>query len=204
MQKARAELHEFFRDRPAEVEQELACLGPDGAELDRDGDGFGCLDCNDADPAIRPGAAETCDSVDTDCDRRADNAPACACGQQTIGAASFALCDVPMAYADAAAFCATRGESLAWIDDEAQTRAIHAAAHAIRGDKWYLGLDDRAVEGRFRWLAGDREPAYARWEPGEPDNAGCNQDCVVLDDDDDAEWTDTHCREVHPFVCRKL
>jgi hypothetical protein len=48
--------------------------------VDADGDGYGtgpeCLgsDCNDADPAIHPGAMERCDGVDSNCDGSADTA----------------------------------------------------------------------------------------------------------------------------------
>lgn len=52
--------------------------------VDADGDGFvggggacaasGTPDCNDADPAISPGAAESCDNVDNDCDGVLDDA----------------------------------------------------------------------------------------------------------------------------------
>ena len=46
--------------------------------VDQDGDGFGqgtaCagLDCNDADPAIFPGAAERCNGVDDNCNAQLD------------------------------------------------------------------------------------------------------------------------------------
>jgi len=55
--------------------------------VDRDGDGVGCdTDCDDADPAVYPGAAEACDGRDVDCDPNApievdadaDGSPACA------------------------------------------------------------------------------------------------------------------------------
>lgn len=200
--KARAELREFLVQRPDEVERELACLDASGAERDGDGDGFGCLDCDDANAAIHPGATEACDGVDNDCDRLADDAP-CACQPLEAGGASFALCNLPMPYAEAAQLCAARGQSLARLDDEAQARAVHAAARSLRKDKWYIGIDDRAAEGTFTWLAKEPPPAgFTFWARGEPDNAGCNQDCGVIDDSDGARWTDTHCLEHRPFVCR--
>jgi hypothetical protein len=53
----------------------LPCASPDV-----DGDGFASdVDCNDADPAINPGAAEVCqDAVDNNCDGQADEScPEC-------------------------------------------------------------------------------------------------------------------------------
>src|SRR5688500_4401386 len=61
---------------------------------DGDGDGFGdhCtagLDCDDSDPDVRPGATETCDAIDQDCDGAVDTGCACedgasrACGSDT-------------------------------------------------------------------------------------------------------------------------
>jgi hypothetical protein len=212
---ARAELRSYLVDRPHAVERELGCLDAGGHEVDRDGDGFACLDCNDANPAIRPGAAETCDGVDTDCDGVVDDAP-CACAPLEVTGARFALCDVAMPYADARALCAARGEELAWIDDAAQAAALRAATRERRGtrkthDRWWIGLDDRTEEGKFRWPGATMvEPpvappagaaTFANWARGEPDNAGCNQDCAVLDAGD-GRWRDTHCLEHRPFVCR--
>lgn len=43
--------------------------------VDADGDNFEAdLDCNDADPAVNPGAIEICDTVDNDCNGTADDA----------------------------------------------------------------------------------------------------------------------------------
>jgi hypothetical protein len=203
VRRARAELRTFFAERVADVERELACLDAGGGEVDRDGDGYGCLDCNDGDPAIHPGAAEACDRVDDDCDRVVDDAP-CACeGLEMRGSgARFAICDLPMTYADAVAFCAARGSTLARIDSEAEAEAVHLVARRTHRDKWWIGIDDRAVEGQFRTVSGE-PPVYTRWDRGEPNNAGCNQDCAVIDDEEDPAWADTHCLEHHPFVCRE-
>jgi hypothetical protein len=88
----------------------------------------------------------------------------------------------------------------------AQAQALRAAARERRGkrrthDRWWIGLDDRAEEGTFRWSAGAPASGFSYWEDGEPDNAGCNQDCTVLEIDD-GRWHDTHCLEHRPFICR--
>jgi uncharacterized protein (TIGR03382 family) len=58
----------------------------DGFDVDMDGfvscaacNNQANCDCNDTDPAIRPGAVETCDTVDQNCDGRLDDVPARRC-----------------------------------------------------------------------------------------------------------------------------
>ena len=49
---------------------------PDQIDADADGYGAAC-DCNEADPATHPGAAEICDGLDNDCDGAIDDQSAC-------------------------------------------------------------------------------------------------------------------------------
>jgi hypothetical protein len=201
--KKRAALRTFLSERPAEVERELACLDPAGNERDADGDGYACVDCNDTNPQIHPGAEERCDGVDTNCNGLLDDVPSCGCSPLDAGTAKLSLCDLPMPYTEAQKFCAARGESLARIDDASQAAILFDALKAKhtdrRNERWWIGLDDRTEEGKLRWLTG--KSSFVNWERGEPDNAGCNQDCVVIDVED-GRWNDTHCLEHKPFVCR--
>jgi hypothetical protein len=141
--------------------------------------------------------------VDTDCDGLVDDSPTCGCTPLEVGNAKFAVCDQPLPYAEAEAFCQACGETLARLDRD-DAAAVHSAIQAASGSKraklrWWIGLHDRAQEGKFAWLSG--ATPYTNWERGEPDNAGCDQDCVAIDVED-GRWNDTHCNEHKPFLCR--
>jgi hypothetical protein len=55
------------------------CTGTVPCEaIDDDGDGVNsCIDCDDANPAVNPNAAEICDGVDNDCDSEVDEGGVC-------------------------------------------------------------------------------------------------------------------------------
>ena len=127
-----------------------------------------------------------------------------ACPELEAGGATFALCDLPVTWAEARDACAARGMTLARLDDDAQSRAVGAAAKAARPrkSKWWIGLTDRPAEDDFRWLDG-APAAFTAWARGEPDNDSCNQDCAALSDRGTGRWHDTHCASRLPFVCRK-
>jgi hypothetical protein len=199
MKKGRADLIDFLRRRPGEIRAALSCLGADGAEIDGDGDGFGCLDCDDRDPAVHPGAAELCDGRDNDCSRLVDDAAACACPETVAEGVRYALCDLPMPWADAARMCTAKGGALARLDSEAASRAVYDAANRVRKERWWIGL--RAEPGKVSWADG-APVAYLGWSDGEPDDDGCNQDCVSLGEGKDGRWQDLHCGQPAPFICR--
>lgn len=206
MNKARAGLHRFLRRRAEDLAPALACLGPDGAgTVDRDGDGYACMDCDDADPAMHPGAEEVCgDGRDQDCSGLADDSTTCDCPTRVIDGVTFALCDLPVTWQEAAAQCRARGGALARIDSPAQSAALYAQARAIDPDyRWWIGLTDQVQEGRFVWTDGTAgAPGQTSWADGQPDNASCNQDCASLRRGGGGVWVDVHCASLQPFVCR--
>jgi hypothetical protein len=63
---------DYIDARPAYLDSWLACRSGGGA--DHDGDGFAwCRECDDNDAATKPGAVETCNLRDDNCDGRVDN-----------------------------------------------------------------------------------------------------------------------------------
>lgn len=198
---ARAAMRAFVAERPAEIRKQVTCVAG-GREVDADGDGYGCMDCNDADATVHPGAAEVCgDAVDNDCSTRADDAPACGCPTAEIDGATFLLCEFPMTWWEAEAHCEAQSATLARIDSADQARAVIRAARKHGKGKWWIGLNDRSAEAAFVWADG-APVSYTAWSRGEPDNDACNQDCAAFRDDETGEWHDTHCGSRLAFVCR--
>ncbi|XP_062612116.1 uncharacterized protein LOC134273915 [Saccostrea cucullata] len=81
-----------------------------------------------------------------------------------------------------------------------QTEDLTAAA----SNGFYTsGTDDRS-EGIFEWTdTGTPYPVtYSNWQPGQPNNVGSNQDCLLLQyPDNDWSWGDVNCADKHPFIC---
>lgn len=198
--KSRADLLRFLRERPDEVRQQLRCIDADGNELDRDGDGHGCTDCDDGDPAIHPGAVESCDGLDNDCSALVDDSPACECEVTRIRGSRYHLCPLPMPWAEALQFCESKGLTLARVDSRKVSRALYRRARRIDRKRWWIGYSDREREGEFSWSDGERG-SFSYWSKNQPNNGTCNEDCVALQPNEKGRWQDTHCGQHWPFIC---
>jgi hypothetical protein len=199
--KERERLLEFIEKRSNEIRDEVACLGDGSGEVDADGDGFGCMDCNDGDKAVHPGADEVCDGLDNNCSGLIDDSPSCACEVVDVEGQTFHLCNLEMPWKAAAAFCEGKGLRLAKIDSAEQSGSVYRAAKKLSDKRWWIGLGDSAVEGTFEWTDGSALE-LDNWSKGEPDNDACHQDCAALRRGGKGKWHDTHCGQPSPFVCR--
>ncbi|MCG8418969.1 MAG: CotH kinase family protein [Proteobacteria bacterium] len=197
----RGRMLDFLRERPSRVDQQLACLDARGQEVDNDGDGYGCMDCNDKNPAIHPGAAEVCDRIDNDCSGLKDDAAQCPCPTHEISGQTFHFCNLRMTWADANQFCKSQGVELARIDSVEMSRALYRRARKYNKERWWIGLNDRDREDAFVWSSG-APVEFTYWARGEPDNDACNQDCAALKEKGRGRWHDTHCAQRRPFLCR--
>jgi CotH kinase protein/Putative metal-binding motif len=65
-------MHEYVAARLDYIDRWLDCRDHGGPDADGDGVDM-CHDCNDADPAQRPGAPEICNAIDDDCNGRIDD-----------------------------------------------------------------------------------------------------------------------------------
>jgi hypothetical protein len=194
-------------DRDADGRGDACDRCPDGGDdLDADGDGASACgdDCNDADPAVHPGAIERCDGLDNDCQGGADDpfldlGAACATGQGLCRAEGVSVCtaDGTGTRCDAAAF-APVDEVCDTYDNDCDGNADEALAGCCRpGDTLPCGQD----VGRCR--AGvqtcDAQRQYGACDGTGPAEEVCNgvdDDCdgATDEDGDCGGYVREHCR----------
>jgi hypothetical protein len=197
--RALSKLRRFVRERATQVRAQLGCVRGE-QEIDTDNDGAGCMDCDDGDPTVHPGAPELCDGRDNDCSGQADDAASCGCPLVQLGAQHVRACSVHKSYWEAKQFCAELGGTLASVASRAQLQALRNALTPLDKADWWVGLDDLGREGKPLWADGTK-PKRNMWLPGEPDNFACGQHCSVLAGGKRAGLRDQHCAATLPFVC---
>lgn len=69
-------------------------------------------------------------------------------------------------------------------------------------DSW-IGGTDVVVENTFVWTGSGQTFTYINWGPGNPDNSGGNQHCVILYQPSDYKWHDTQCTNTNSYICEK-
>jgi hypothetical protein len=99
---------------------------------------------------------------------------------------------------DAFAACAAAGGELAKLTTQAESDALREATRGVIGMSVYVGLTDRAREGSFEWTHG-RE-AFRAFGPGEPNDAGGDEDCVELFPAS-GKWNDIPCALARSALC---
>lgn len=114
------------------------------------------------------------------------------------GEGAFLVCETPRTWADARAFCQTRGSDLAVVDSAAK----NAWLASLSPEAAWLGLSDSAIEGTFAWVNGSAV-GTSYWNDGEPNDSGGVEDCVGMftSGDTAGKWNDFDCSATHAFFC---
>jgi hypothetical protein len=98
--------------------------------------------------------------------------------------------------------CVQNGGELAMLDTDAENTTLfkHLGVKMALSNIW-IGLNDQAIEGQFRWISG--EPLeISIWHPGEPNDFEGAEDCVEWVTAD-ARWNDRRCSDALPALCEK-
>ena len=95
--------------------------------------------------------------------------------------------------------CSTMGSYLVTVHNQEENVYIQ---HRHNGERSWIGLNDRGVEGSFAWT--NREiTSFRFWAEKQPNNHR-NQDCVhTLGAKEGYTWNDVSCNNCYKFTCFK-
>ena len=148
-------------------------------------------------------ALETCDGRDEDCDGLVDEGVCAVSGMPCTAIQGegrvYQYCATRLNRARAQSACEAMGYGMLDIADAAEESRVVSTVMAGERFAW-LGLNDLAVEGTFRWSNGEL-PTYTNWAASEPNNAA-DQDCVTMSEVDGL-WSDIDCTNNAAFVCER-
>ncbi|KAI8040316.1 mannose-binding protein-like [Drosophila gunungcola] len=92
--------------------------------------------------------------------------------------------------------CNSFGGILATIRDEEELNFIQAKLR--RDTHYWIGINDREIEGKFVSLASGEPHTFLKWAAHQPNNLD-NQDCVTLHN---GEMNDFSCPTEYYFICQ--
>jgi hypothetical protein len=128
----------------------------------------------------------------------------------------YIFCDGEGTWEEARVACLSRGMLLARIDDATEDDWVTstAAVHFGAGGRVYawLGGDDLALEGDWRWQdgtafwSGDYQGSavdglYTNWRSGDPNNLDGVEHCLAVNIASNPDWIDYDCALVAQVVC---
>ena len=95
--------------------------------------------------------------------------------------------------------CQDLGGKLASIESQEENVFVQRQQN---GAMAWIGLNDIASEGNFRWVDGCKK-RFRFWAKNQPNNLN-NQDCVhTLGVTRDYTWNDVSCANCNNFTCKK-
>ncbi|KXJ79394.1 hypothetical protein RP20_CCG001195 [Aedes albopictus] len=103
--------------------------------------------------------------------------------------------------------CQTIGHRLATITSEEDSQLIEQAIAKSGNTKgpWYIGGTDLGNEGHFVWISTNKPigymTGYFNYSPGQPDNAGGNENCLEIGRWGGVVWNDVPCEWRQRYIC---
>jgi len=172
-------------------------------------------DCNDDNATVFPGATESCDLMDSDCDMNLSDGCPSECTPTLNENRFYLICQSKKGWSDAAAECMTAGMMLVRIDSDGENAFVQTAGIPTSSGNVWLGGTDSIMEGVWRWQNGDEvfwvgdetatvDPAwpYSRWNAGkEPSDGSPQEDCTEMREG--GTWNDVACDRFNKFVCER-
>ncbi|XP_019614540.1 PREDICTED: uncharacterized protein LOC109462428 isoform X1 [Branchiostoma belcheri] len=127
----------------------------------------------------------------------------CPRGYKQRGAICYKAFDKKKNYDEAEMACRAEGGSLAMPRDQATNDFLIKLKNDKDGSSWFwLGADDKNDEGTWLGRDGQQFGSFRAWFPGEPNQAGGNEDCLMLFESPRNKWNDQGCATKQKFICQ--
>ncbi|XP_055621206.1 elastase-1-like [Toxorhynchites rutilus septentrionalis] len=103
--------------------------------------------------------------------------------------------------------CQNVGHRLATITSEEDSLLLEQAIAKSTNTKgpWYIGGTDLGNEGHFVWISTNKPigylSGYFNYSPGQPDNAGNNENCLEIGRWGGVVWNDVPCEWRQRYIC---
>lgn len=157
-------------------------------------------DCDDSERKVNPGVEELCDGLDQDCSGDGpDGVEECSCEILRYEGNPYIYCGDAESWFNARDICLAMDTDLLTVEDFTTSTAAAAIAFSFEVSVW-TGMSDYADEGHWTWADGSAV-TYTRWNSGEPNNAGNNEDCMEIGLFSSGDWNDNACSMQQPFMC---
>ncbi|XP_013383083.1 uncharacterized protein LOC106153631 [Lingula anatina] len=107
----------------------------------------------------------------------------------------------------AKAFCETRGQGLAEVQDRDVMEFLSRTLHGLTHSTVWIGGSDVINEGSWMWTSG-QAVTYFNWAQGQPETLWPryhNEDCMVMRRADEWKWSDFPCAGRYSsfsFICQ--
>jgi len=143
-----------------------ACVAPSASHVTQRGD------CDDTEMGVFPGASESCNAMDDDCDGEVDGGTTCpGCRQYDAAGRVYQVCSGSERWETARSACQSYGYDLVVIRSSTENELVRSFAETELGSGGTAWIGLRMLSGgAYEWVDGS-SLSYERWDWGEPDGA---------------------------------
>ncbi|KAK3105709.1 hypothetical protein FSP39_003936 [Pinctada imbricata] len=132
--------------------------------------------------------------------------PGCRDGWNKFKSSCYLIALQPATWAEAESFCMAADGTLVEIESQDESDFLEEQLRNRHGNKstlynsYWIGGNDVQVEGDFRWYRTNSPLTYTDWNPGQPDDASTNEDCMELQGIFSYHWNDMDCTRREHFI----